>query len=494
MDQVRVTLGDQVRVVPATEALSAGDDLMLRFPGLAAVHGRPSFESFKAEEDRVPVEPGYSEFGPGRQVVDQAARERIEAQHAVLRASGVDVKTSRQLYATGTRMAREGYATQAHRRVEHEEKQLLRDVGADLCSRVREERRKDFVVTAGEFAAAIRVGRRVSAFGLALSEQAIRGLLARLESPALSYVLGLRDRIGESLAQAKQAEQGSSRDALLAAANADLAEVGEVVRYECRRAPEVELKVRSREGVGDVFAVVSPAYSPADAPEVLDLIVGDMPADARGTFAYDAHSTAWEIRASVWTPTPVEQQAVGEPFEGYVSFQGRDNGTSRLRGGGGVTMLACLNAGTYVAEGRNASRVHRGRVLVDVESMVRDSMRAIDALCAAWGTARKQVVEHDDLVGLPLSKAIPGIWWGELGNRKGELAGVLRGRTAEHVEHLTEAYFSERRDPRRLVRSDLAQAWTRYIQDQPAPVRRDAEAAVGAWLVSGRPVRFEARD
>jgi hypothetical protein len=43
------------------------------------------------------------------QVTDEAAKARIEAQHESLRASGIAVQASQQLYSTGTRMADVGY-------------------------------------------------------------------------------------------------------------------------------------------------------------------------------------------------------------------------------------------------------------------------------------------------------------------------------------------------------------------------------------------------
>ena len=134
--------------------------------------------------------------------------------------------------------------------------------------------------------------------------------------------------------------------------------------------------------------------------------------------------------------------------------------------------------------------------------MVARARMGIDALCLAWGTARQDVLvnangealrpEYEAAIGLPISQAIPGFWWGTLGDRKSELAGVLPGRTKDHVAGLTASYFAQRRDPQQVVRADFGQAWTHYIKKQPAGVRRDAEAAGAAWMVGGRPVRFDA--
>ncbi len=251
---------------------------------------------------------------------------------------------------------------------------------------------------------------------------------------------------------------------------------------------ETAMKLRTRKGVGDIFAVVSPGYVPADAPEVVAQIVDGLPRDARGSWAYDPRSTSWELRAEVWTPTPVEQHAVGEAFEGFARFGSKDNGMGRFEGGGGVTMLRCLNASTYIAPGAMTSRVHRGGILVDVAAMLTQSIKAIGTLCDAWGVNREQVVAlpvDDEDKPIPLEVAFPGFWRWLLTDRASELA-VLPGRTETHVKALTALYPSERRDADRLVRADFAQTFTKYVQEQPSDVRREAERAVGSWLSTPR--------
>lgn len=429
-----------------------------------------------------PVPPQNSTIG-GTLVTDDAAKARIHAQHAALRTAGIAVDEGKQLYATGTRMADVGYGTQKARKAEHDAKLPIRDVMAALASTVESEQRDDIECSAAEFGRALSVNGKVSAFGLAVSEQAIRGLATRLESPCLSYVLGIRGRIAAETARG----DGADVDAI----RADKAQLATILRHECLRAGDVSLKLRTRKGAGDIFAVVSPAYTPADAPELLARIGQGLPSDARGSWAYDPESTSWELRASVWTPTPTNEQCVGEPFEGFVSFKSKDNGAGRLSGGGGVTMLACLNAGTYSADSASVSRTHRKSILVDVGAMLRGSLKAIEVLCEAWGTARDATIEVP--TGVRISDAIPGFWRYCLTARGGELAGVLPGRTETHVEGLTRAYAHERRDTDRIVKSDLAQGWTKYIQSAPSDVRRDAESAIGSWLVSDRPVRCEVR-
>lgn len=420
------------------------------------------------------------------QVVDDAARVRIEGMHAALNASGVAVQASQQLYATGTRMADVGYATHAARKVEHDAKMSARDAIESLAALVTAEKRRDQVVTARELGAAIQVNGRISAFGLTVTEQAIRGLATRLESPMLGYVLGLRDRIATESAKSED-----ERNTM--AMQADKRKIADILAHECARAGDTLVQLRTREGVGDVYAAVSPGYTEADFPRVAPELLAGLPDDARASYAYDPDRTQWELRASVWTPTAVAEQAVGEPFEGFVSFKSRDNGTSRYRGEGGISLLRCLNASTYSANGARVSRVHRRGILNDVGAMIAQSTHAIDALCEAWGTARKAVVVTP--TGVTLDEAIPGFWRYCLSTatRAGGLAGILAGRKETHVEGLTAAFHAERRDHAMLNRADFAQGWTRYIQDQPADVRRDAESAIGSWVVNADSVGFELR-
>lgn len=461
---IRVSLAGETVDCSPDDAMSVADRLATKHRGV------PSFAYF-APAPAAPAAPALAVSTFAAPVVNDAAKTRIDAQHAALAAAGLDVGAHRQAYATGTRMAAEGYARQHARRAEHEAARPIEEAAAELAAAVAAEGRADVEVSARDLARSLAVNGKITACGFALSEQAIRGLLARIESPALSYVLGLRSRIVETVAA-----KGDPRE--------DKAQIARVLAHECERAPDTRLKLRTRKASGDVFAIVSPAYSPADAPEVVKQILRDMPRDAKGTWSYDPGSTAWELRASVWTPTPVEEQAVGEPFSGYVSFRARDNGTAKFRGGGGVELVRCLNASVYVAESGKVDRVHRGAsVLYDVRGMMRGATAAIAALCKAWGANRAADVELPERMSV--AEALPGFWRSLLTDRRSELAGVLPGRTEHHVAKLAAATQSERRVADRLVRSDLAQGWTRYVQDLPTDARRDAELAIGDWLVTG---------
>jgi hypothetical protein len=276
----------------------------------------------------------------------------------------------------------------------------------------------------------------------------------------------------------------------------DKASLLDVLERECKRNKDVPIKLRMRHGLKDIFAIVSPDYGVADAPQVLAEIADQMPKEAKGTFSYDPGTTSWEIRANLWTPIPVAQQAVGEPFEGYTSIQSRDNGTGSLGGGGGIFLIRCLNASTYVAEGLRMRRIHRSGVLVDLPAMMATANQSIEILCKAWGQGRNAALDcrvfDAQQTLIPIEQVIPGFYRGMLTARRGELVGVLPGRTEKHVKALAMAFDSERRNPNTVIRSDLAQGWTRYVQEQATPIRRDAERAIGAWMVNAEPVSYVA--
>jgi len=513
----RLLMPDELPVAFANGSLVrvACDDRVLFDADAARVAVEPAPAPVQASAPSVHVEPapsaagskGVSDFG-ANDVIDPEAKARIEAQHATLNARGVAVDASQQVAASGTRMAGIGYETQAQRAQEHAEKMRAGDAIDAIVARVESEKRRDVVVSAEDVAKNLTSNGKITVYGHKLTVNAVRGLAARCESPMSQYVLGLYERIVSNIGEAKtldamiadveRAAEGNEDRAkwieraklLRTQAHDDRAKMADVLAYELTRAGDTRMTLRMRDaGPRDVYAALGPAYGRADAPDVLPKVRDAMPRDARATWAYDPTSTAWEVRASIWTPTPVSEQAIGEAFEGWVSYRSKDNGGSRLRGGGGVTLIRCYNASVYEALGATVARVHRGKILDDVAAMTSGAMQAIDALCAAWGRTRNDVIAMPS--GVSIEEAIPGFWRSLLTDTR-ELAGVLPGRKIERVAQLTSAYFAERRDSSRVVRADFGQAWTRAIQSEPAEIRRDAEAAIGSWLVtSTRPLRCD---
>lgn len=442
-----------------------------------------------AQEAPTPEAPKVYE--PGQ--VNPEKAERIGALHDALKAAGFDVGDHRQAFKTGTTMLDEGVAQQAARKKEHEQRDTLRNVAAQVIARIEGEKRREQSITARDFAQKLSMNGVIRFDGYKLQDQAIKSLIARLESPALKYVFGVRDRIALEQQRVKHEKGSPLSEAFI---KADKERLLSTLQYECLRNPDAEFVMRMRDGLGDIYAMVSDGYGIADAPLIVPDMLRVLDPSIKASWEYNEESTQWSVNAYVHTPIPAEQQAVGEPFEGYVSYSSRDNGTGRLNGGGGVTVIRCWNATIYVASAVEVSRVHRANILVDLEKLTRAATRGITILCDAWGVANTfvldQPVVEDKLV--PIELAIPGFYRSMLTARRGELVGVLPGRTETHVQGLSMAYMGERRNKEQITKGDLAQGYTRYIQGQDSDVQLAAEQAIGQWLVNNkRPVNYLAQ-
>lgn len=491
---IKVTVGDKTWT--GADLASLPSEAQIAMVQCYGMGDRPQIETLAAPLPVVAVPfpenanddaPVFSDFSDLK--VDAEAKERIDRQQAAIGKAGGFVANDRQFFDSGTRMMAEGYSTQSARKADHDAMKPVREAANELVSIVRAENRRDIDIEAGEFGAVLVSNGKVTFDGKALTEQAIRGLAARLESPFLGYVLGLRDRVAGIVDL--NAKDPDPRLVSLRKEDikSDVAVLAFVLAHECKRNPYKKLRVRTRNGnVNDVFAIVSQEYSPADAPEVIgDMVdrLSDEHPNARGKYVYDPKSTAWEMQAEIWTPTPVEKHAVGEPFRGYVSIRGKDNGTGHAGGGGGIELLRCLNASTYMMQDSAVKRVHRGAVLRDLAAMIRGGLRACSVLSEAWGVNRTREIPLTAEEKASGDRFMTDLWLDTLRNDRA-LAGVLPGRVITHAEALTATYHAERRDHDKLVRADMAQSWTRYIQGQRPDIRKDAEAAIGRWLVEAR--------
>jgi hypothetical protein len=422
------------------------------------------------------------------QEMNTEAKTRIEAQHAAMAQGGLAPDTTQQFYATGTALADSGVKAQRSRRAEYLDQLPVEDIAAELSQRVADEHRKEVIVKARDLASGLAINGKLTFDGLRLHEQAIKGMLTRVESCATSYVFGLRDRIAEALKS-----DTPNADAI----NAEKTELLETLRYELHRQGDVEIMLRTRDGLKDVFAAMSPGYAVADAPSTLPHILAQLPSNARGTYSYDPITTATQFRASVWTPTPAEEQAVGEAFEAYVAYSTRDNGTGSWNGGGGVLLVRCLNATTYIAHDGTTRRRHVGRIVLDIPAIAARATHAINVLCQAWGKAREtrldSTITSDSGRLIPIEEVIPGYYRSMFTARESALVGVIPGRREDHIKALTPLYFSERRDPEAVTKADLANGVTRYIQQFPLPVQHATEQAVASYLVSKATPAYVAR-
>src|SRR5215831_4209124 len=483
-----ITWHDLTETVDVTD----GSDAAARLDALRVRSGRP-FDAaccgvtFHAETPAAPV---YSTWGDLH--VDDAAKARIDALNADITArTGIDPKA---FFESGTRMGKDGYDTMDARRAEYDSETPVADKLAAMVDRVRAERRHQIVLPSHDIASKLTMNGVLRFDGYKLSRHALRGLVQRIGSPVWAYLIGLRDRIAADVATiAKLDGSGTlSRDdtakraALVARVATDKARLLTDLQYETATCDDIPVSFRARSGLGDIFATTSPNYGVADLPDTAPDVLAALPHGVKGSVSYDPESTRWEIRARVFTPTPSDQMAVKEPFEGGASLRGIDNATGKLGGGGYLLFIQCLNASIWRGQTAEIDRVHRANVLRDFALLVRKSTDAIRVLVEAWAASTTAVVEPPALV--PVEDVIPGFYRAMLTARRGELVGVLPGRTETHVKALPLVYASERADRGKhpgdpITRADLANGVTRYVQRFPLPVQNATSAAVGAWLV-----------
>lgn len=500
MSFVKVTFENTsfCRVVEIEKVFEICDKFVLENPNVGVPHINPCDESgndlpepqIDIDEPRptesvdAPVISDYKEkeFSTFTNlVVDDVAKVRIEAIHARLADLGHKVDTSEQYFATGTRMAKEGYAVQLRRKAEHDAMGDAQEVLNAFREEVVAEKRVDKTMKARDLAQSLSIrGNTIVAFDHVLSTQAIEGLILRLDSPSRSYVLGLRERAIEEFSKPDEERN-------LSFIENDLEKILDILKFECNRYADENIRLRMREGVGDIFAVVSPSYGVADSHLVMKDLLRNLPENTKASVAYNQSSTSWEVRALTFTSTPVEEQAVGEPFEAFVSLRSRDNGTGRFWSGGGINILRCLNASVYTAGETRSSRVHRGnRVMGDIKDMLATATRSLGILINSFEKAREEEIVWNE-EKLTLEQAIPGIYRSLFEPRR-ELATVLTGKKEQHIEGLYQAYRVERRDYERTTRADIVQGLTKYLQTLPSEMRRNTEIAAGKLTVSTKKI------
>ena len=267
--QFKVVCGGEERIGPQSQAMEVADEMFAKHKT------RPSIEPLTPEpvaEPAVELAPVVPIRAPSTAVasapvkagdVDESAKKRIDEQQRILREGGVTGLGYRgeggdgdQFYRNGTRMLDIGYDTQCQRKAEHEAAIPIEAAAMGLSAKVKAEGREDYICTARDVANNLQVHGQLKVFGRTLTEQAIRGLTSRCESPALGYLLGLQTRVDAERAKPEE-ERNDSR--ILA----DLGKAADVLRHECLLVnPRQRLEQRRgflrheqvQFGVGKIFA------------------------------------------------------------------------------------------------------------------------------------------------------------------------------------------------------------------------------------------------
>jgi hypothetical protein len=363
----------------------------------------------------------------------------------------------------------------------HDHDHILRASEAvkELVSLVKAEARRDIQITAGDLSKHISLTTgKISAFGMKLTMQAIRGLFFRLESPATGYVFGLNDRMIEADRKGNQAAKDADRQWML-----------ETIQFELSRQSDKKLLLRLRESAGNIFAVLSPSYENADITTIYPEILAAIPETANGSFAYDPGSTGWDVRINLNRSDAIDK-VVGEPVSAFASLQSRDNGTKAFAGYGGLLILACQNGMTYAAKTKATRRVHKSGIQYDIPNILAATGESVATLAKAYGAGRYHVVPS---IGNE-AECVRGYYAWLLRDRRSELQGIIPGRFNDHAPDMVHAFQEQRRNGSQITRADLMNGLTKFVQRESSVVRRDAEAAIGKWLVGNGRLECEAKE
>lgn len=379
-----ISLNGQVRTVSTQDEVWATADAMVREAG----GGVPSITQ-RSEPAAAPVEKARPEgWDVKPEHMDVQAKARIEADMAVARGAGFDIKEP--LFDAGTRVNALGVENARKARVEFEAKPRVAEAMSDLQSRIAAEMRRDIEAPT----TAIRMdatGRIVLPTGerFNLSREAFRGLVSRAGMPggAANYLAAcwpeLRAKNFNNWAALFAAEE---REAEQAARAADK-------KFERR---VINLRTRLSEA-GDryAFAAVSDSYATYDIDKVAAAIQLAMPDDARAEVHYDGRSA--EIAVHFHSTVEPEDYAAGEVFRAGFKFRTDDTGGGSLKGFSFLEQNLCLN---LIIINTAAQPVFSLNHLGSVERMaqqfrigMRRAQDTIAPFMKQWGFARK-----DDLV------------------------------------------------------------------------------------------------
>ena len=347
--------------------------------------------------------------------VSEVARLRVAQQEKWLRDSGF--APAPPLFAAGTRVLPLGDDNFRIERQRVEALPRFRDAADLVSAQVRMENRED--VTVRSSAMAMDEDGRLVVDGVAMAMET--GSFLQLATLA-GFGIGSR-----------YLAQNCPPD--LRAHN-----VNEQLRLQRDR----DLVLRTRRapsGSRQVFATVTPSYSPVDTDEVL-ATVGEWLTDARAEVRYDGTGVAV---TALWMADNVVDLAAGDVFKVGVQLRTDDSGRGRIRLSGVAWRNLCLNLIVVdVGQVEVVALVHRGdreRIVAQVREGVETARASVGNFLEAWGHARtvrvdaevriRQLVEEQKLQPRgarerdSVVEAILGAWHAEPGNTVADVANAF---------------------------------------------------------------------
>lgn len=409
-----------------------------------------------------------------RQGISEDGKARSEEDLATAVAAGFSPR--KPLFARGTRVVALGVANARKSREEWEKMRPIAEQCEELVALIRQEDRQDVVVDVSTLA--------MRADGALVTQ-------GQVFWPTYDTLTQLAARLGfgggEYLRKCPPALRATNFNTWL-----DMVRLCEGPHFLC--APGKVLVFRSRkcsmpgqEG-REIYGIVTRDYTAFDVDRVAPVVAQNLPSDARGEVKYDGTRAHWNVIYQ--TPVQPEDFVAGEFFRVGVRFATSDDGRGGLRGDALLWQNLCLN---LLVIDHAKQPTLRKRHLDTEENLaealrvgVAESLTKIDPFLRAWGYAREHKVTDDaimqdkDLVGLPVSMVIPGIFNGIL---ERELVR-LPGRREDNVAMLVRAWEADTSADRGDTLAAVANAFTRaaHTEIEDPWVGVEVEWAAGQLL------------
>jgi hypothetical protein len=423
--------------------------------------------------------------------MDHVGAQRSKRDFDAMVAAGFSPAQS--VYERGSRVNSIGVENARRSRVEHDAKPTVVDAATDLIARIRAEHRRIAVVPTGNIG--MHEDGRIALFDTKVDGKDAGDLSVALSRPAFGSLLsrmgiGGADYLARLPAKARAANINLWRS-IISGADPDMAKEATQIAESMGREPagtadECAFRVRARpDGKDEVFAVVSPEYSPFDADIIADAIrrtclstpamttivdgqnfVADL-SQARGRMTYDGAKSRFEVMFH--SDVRPEGYVAGEFFKAGVLVRTDDTGSGACRVVPVIWQNLCLNLIILdVQWGDEVSIRHVGSVAKLTRDFEKAFMRSLDKIghfLRAWGYACKEnalTATRRAYSKCPASeeKALPGLFNGMLQTGLVSIPGKRREVVGELVNqwHLDNSSAKTHG----LTRASLVNALTRY--------------------------------
>lgn len=430
--------------------------------------------------------------------VDPEARARVQADRARLESMGV--RTADAHYAEGARVNEWGVENARKSREEWKRLPTVGEACDAIAAEVRAEQRVDVRAVAASVKDASVANVGASRLGMNVEGRLIVENMPERFAISRTAMTQLMKRIGPD---------GGGGAQYLAAVDPELRalNVNRLLAAAPKRAllngqdePEsMFLRLRTRKGTPECYAIVSERYNALDIDVVADQIGRNLPPSMRADVSYDGQRL--RVEATAHSNVAPENYAAGETFKVGVTVRTDDTGRGGLRVDGIAVRNLCLNLVILDHASKPLCRITHLATSDEIrEALVAalaDAQKLVAPFLTQWGMActRNELTmvraAYGKDVPLSIEEAIPGFYRAMFA--RSDVDRLLPVSASKAVEGVMAAW---RKEPD-THRASLANAVTRWAHERDGASRFDLEDAATIankilWARTDRPLPWTA--